>query len=51
VFGYQVGSPMVGLAAPARRVGLFIDSRAATSLTADGAALYDAAVRWAAGVR
>jgi subtilisin family serine protease/fibronectin type 3 domain-containing protein len=51
VFGYQVGFPMVGQTAPARRVGLFIDSRAATSLTADGAALYDAAVRWAAGSR
>jgi hypothetical protein len=51
LFGYQVGSTMVGLVAPARRVGLFIDSKAATSLSADGAALYDAAVRWAAGVR
>jgi subtilisin family serine protease/fibronectin type 3 domain-containing protein len=51
VFGYQTGFPMVGQVAPARRVGLFIDSRAATSLTADGAALYDAAVRWAAGSR
>jgi hypothetical protein len=51
VFGYQAGSVMVGQSAPARRVGLFIDSKAAVSLTADGAALYDAAVRWAAGVR
>jgi subtilisin family serine protease len=51
LFGYQAGSEMVGVSAPARRVGLFIDSKAAVSLTADGAALYDAAVRWAAGVR
>jgi hypothetical protein len=51
IFGYQVGVPMVGQVAPARRVGLFIDSNAAISLTADGAALYDAAVRWAAGSR
>jgi hypothetical protein len=51
VFGYQVGFPMASGVAPARRVGLFIDSPTATSFTADGAALYDAAVRWAAGLR
>jgi hypothetical protein len=37
--------------APARRVGLFVDSPTATSFTADGAALYDAAVRWTAGLK
>ncbi|HXU81913.1 MAG TPA: S8 family peptidase [Polyangia bacterium] len=49
LFAYQGGSSMVGLVAPARRVGLCLDNTAAASLTADGAALFDAAVRWAAG--
>jgi hypothetical protein len=51
VFGYQIGFPMVGMVAPGRRVGLFVDSKAASSFTADGAALFDAAVTWAAGRR
>jgi fibronectin type 3 domain-containing protein len=51
VFGYQVGFPMYSGLAPARRVGLFVDSPTATSFTADGAALYDAAVRWTAGLK
>jgi hypothetical protein len=51
IFAYQSGSTMVGLVAPARRVGLFVDSLTAVSFTADGQALFDAAVRWTAGVR
>jgi hypothetical protein len=49
LFGYQVGSPMVGLTAPGRRVGLFVDTIAAGSFTPDGRSLFDAAVYWAAG--
>ncbi len=51
VFGYQPGTIMVGFVSPARRAGLFIDSNAATSFTADGRALFDAAARWTAGLR
>jgi subtilisin family serine protease len=51
VFGYQPGTTMVGLVAPGRRAGLFVDSNAAGSFTADGRALFDAAVRWTAGLR
>jgi hypothetical protein len=50
IFGYERGAAMVGLTAPARRVGLFLGDTAATLLTPDGTALFDAAVRWASGV-
>jgi hypothetical protein len=49
LFGYEKGTPMVGLAAPARRVGLFLGDTNAAGLTAEGLALFDAAVRWASG--
>jgi hypothetical protein len=49
VFGYEKGADMVGLAAPARRVGWFVDKDAATRLTVSGWTLFDAAVRWTAG--
>jgi hypothetical protein len=45
VFGYEEGADMVGMKAPARRVGFF--NGAASAFTADGWALYDAAVQWA----
>lgn len=47
LFGYATGSPMVGLVAPARRVGFAIREIAAAHLTADGVALFDAAVTFA----
>jgi hypothetical protein len=47
LFGYTAGSPMVGLAAPAGRVGYAIRETAAANLTADGLALFDAAVTFA----
>jgi hypothetical protein len=47
VFGYTTGSAMFGLSAPARRVGLFLSHNGASPLTADGAKLFDAAIRWA----
>jgi hypothetical protein len=49
-FGYQGGDTMVGLVAPARRAGLFLQSGSVPSLTPDGAALLDAAVCWTAGL-
>jgi hypothetical protein len=49
IFGYERGADMAGLAAPARRVGWFVDKDAATRLTASGWALFDAAVKWTAG--
>lgn len=49
IFSYERGSAMSGLTAPARRVGLFLGDTAAGILTPDGAALFDAAVRWASG--
>jgi hypothetical protein len=47
MFGYDVGAAMPGLAAPARRVGLFLTDSTPTILTANGWALFDASVRWA----
>jgi hypothetical protein len=49
IFGYERGAEMVGLTAPARRVGWFVDKEAANRLTATGWALFDAAVKWTAG--
>jgi hypothetical protein len=51
IFGYQPGTTMVGATAPGRRVGLFLDSHTAETFTADGRTLFDAAARWAAGLR
>ncbi len=47
LFGYAAGAAMPGLAAPARRVGFAIRETAAANLTADGLALFDAAVTFA----
>jgi hypothetical protein len=47
IFGYDVGAAMPGLAAPARRVALFLGDSTATSLTTNGWALFDASIRWA----
>lgn len=49
VFGYEAGAAMVGLAAPARRVGLFPTGSTPGVFTAQGWALFDAAVAWADG--
>lgn len=50
IFGYEKGAALVGLAAPSRRVGLFLGDSTAANLTANGGALLDAAVRWASGI-
>ncbi|MCB9129699.1 MAG: DUF362 domain-containing protein [Anaerolineales bacterium] len=45
IFGYDAGDSMVGMKAPARRVGFF--NGYGSDFTANGWALYDAAVKWA----
>ena len=49
IFGYEKGSIMPGLVAPGRRVGFFLEDATAGSLTTQGRALLDAAVRWVTG--
>lgn len=46
-FAYDTGAAMAGLAAPARRVGLFLGDNTAATFTANGWTLFDAAVTWA----
>jgi hypothetical protein len=48
IFGYDSDVAMSGLDAPARRVSVFLTDTNAASLTANGGALFDAAVKWAA---
>lgn len=50
LYAYEKGSQMVGMAAPARRVELFLADATAASLTAAGWSLFDAAVYWASGL-
>jgi uncharacterized repeat protein (TIGR01451 family) len=45
IFAYEQGAQMVGLIAPARRVGLH--NATGTNLTTEGLAIFDAAVKWA----
>jgi len=49
VFGYEAGSAMVGLSAPARRLGFFLRDDTAANLTGNGWRLFDAAIAWAKG--
>jgi lysophospholipase L1-like esterase len=49
VFGYESGAAMVSGSAPARRVGLFLHEPTASTLTAAGTSILDAAVQWATG--
>jgi hypothetical protein len=47
LFAFPSGAEMVGLVAPAPRVGFAIRETAAANLTSDGLALFDAAVTFA----
>jgi len=48
LWGYDTGAIMAnGFAAPARRVGVFMDADSADTWTADGQDLFEAAVTWA----
>jgi hypothetical protein len=49
IFTYEAGAQMVGLTAPARRLGFFLSVNTAASLSAQGWALFDAAVTWTLG--
>ena len=46
IFGYESNSTMVGLNAPARRLGFFLQDAGAAFFTANGTALFDAAINW-----
>jgi hypothetical protein len=48
-FAYERGTAMVGLTAPARRVGCFVSAEAPEVLTDEGWQLFDASVLWASG--
>lgn len=47
IFGYDIGSSMVGMTAPARRVGFFLWTDGASRWTAAGSNLFEAAITWA----
>lgn len=49
IFGYSSGAVMPGLTSPARRVGFFLFGNSA-ALTTNGGSLFDASVKWAAGL-
>jgi hypothetical protein len=49
IFAYEKGAMMVGMNAPARRVGYAIREALAANLTAEGGKLFDAVVTWAMG--
>lgn len=50
IYRYETGATMVSGTAPERRVGLFVADNTANALNSDGWRLFDAAVRWAAGL-
>jgi hypothetical protein len=47
VFGYPAGAEMIGMKAPARRVGSFVRFARNTTYTEEGLSLFEAAVKWA----
>ena len=49
IFGYEPGAAMPGLAAPARRLALFLYDDTAEGFNASGTALLDAAIKWTRG--
>ena len=49
IFAYERGAGMVGLTAPGRRVGFFLQDTTGAALNPSGRALVDAALRWATG--
>jgi len=51
IFGYVRGAEMLGMKAPARRVGIFLGEETARFLSYNGWKLFDTAVQWAAGAR
>jgi hypothetical protein len=49
IFAYTEGSTMVGMTAPARRVGSFVRFPESTTYTDSGLMLFEAAALWAVG--
>ncbi len=49
LFAYEAGASMVGLNAPARRVGFFTRDNTANYFTTKGWMLFDGAIEWALG--
>jgi hypothetical protein len=49
IFAYLEGTPMVGMNAPARRVGSFVRYPRDTTFTESGLLLFQAAALWAIG--
>jgi hypothetical protein len=49
ICGYEEGSPMFGLIAPARRVSLFLPETDVTNATPNAWTLFDASIAWALG--
>lgn len=47
IFGYDKGAQMIGLTAPAKRVGFFLYDTEASVMTSQGWTLFDSAVKWA----
>ncbi len=47
IFAYEKGEGMIGMNAPARRIGFFLRDNGADRMTSDGWKLFDAAVEWA----
>jgi hypothetical protein len=47
IFGYDTGAQMVGLTAPARRVGFFLATNQGGKLTRNGWNFFEAAITWA----
>jgi hypothetical protein len=49
IFTYDAGAPMVGMNAPARRCGFFLDNDNADNFTSTGWLIFDRTVQWASG--
>jgi hypothetical protein len=49
IFTYDAGDQMVGMTAPARRCGFFLDTDNADNLTNTGWLIFDRTVQWASG--
>jgi RHS repeat-associated protein len=50
LYGYETETTMMGMSAPARRVGAFLLHSTAAALNHNGWALFDAAIRWSANL-
>lgn len=49
IFTYEAGASMVGMNAPARRAGYFLENNNAHCMTSNGWRLFDRTIEWASG--